>query len=98
MRIARRGTGIYGVLDYQVSRRLPEIGIRSALGAQPRDMLGMVLRESAVVVAAGMALGLLGAIRAGRWMNGGDVRVSPRDPVSVLAAAALAPLAALAGC
>jgi predicted permease len=91
-------TGIYGVLNYQVSRRLPEMGIRSALGAHAWNLLGMVLRESAVVVAAGMALGLLGAMLAGRWMSGVMFGVSPWDPMSILAAAVLVPLAALAGC
>jgi putative ABC transport system permease protein len=92
------GTGIYGVLNYQVSRRLPELGIRSALGARARDLLGMVLRESAVVVGAGLALGLVGEMLAGRWMNGVMFGVSPWDLVSILAAVALVPLAALAGC
>jgi predicted permease len=92
------GTGIYGVLNYQVSRRLPEMGIRSALGARARDLLAMVLRELAVVVGAGLALGLVSAIAAGRWMSGIMFGVSPRDPLSMLSAAALVPLAALAGC
>jgi putative ABC transport system permease protein len=92
------GTGIYGVLNYQVSRRLPEMGIRSALGARARDLLGMVLRESAIVVGAGLALGLVGSLLAGRWISGVMFGVSPSDPVSILAAAALVPLAALAGC
>ena len=91
-------TGIYGVLNYQVSRRLPEMGIRSALGARAQDLLVMVLRESAAVVGAGLALGLAGALLAGRWMSGVMFGVSPSDPVSILAASALIPLAALAGC
>jgi putative ABC transport system permease protein len=92
------GTGIYGVLNYQVSRRLPEMGIRSALGARARDLLGMVLRESAIVVGAGLALGLVGSMLASRWMSGVMFGVLPWDPVSILAAAALVPLAALIGC
>jgi putative ABC transport system permease protein len=71
---------------------------RSALGARAGDLLGMVLRESAVVVSAGLALGMLGAMLAGWWMSGVMFGVSPWDPVSILAASALVPLAALAGC
>lgn len=92
------GTGIYGVLSFQVSRRLPEMGIRSALGAGARDLLGMVLGESAVVVGAGLALGLVGSMIANRWISGVMFGVSLWDPVSIVAAAALVPLAALAGC
>ncbi len=92
------GTGIYGVLNYQVSRRLPEMGIRSALGAGAGDLLKMVLRESAAVVGVGIAAGLLGAALAGRWMGTLMFGVSPSDPLSIAAAAILLAAAALVGC
>ena len=50
--------GLYGVLSYSIARRTNEIGIRMALGAQRRTVLGMVLRETAVVVAVGIAIGV----------------------------------------
>src|SRR5207302_6333542 len=60
-------TGIYGVLNYQVSRRLPEMGIRMALGARARDVLRLVLREGFVLAAAGVLLGAVTALLAARW-------------------------------
>jgi hypothetical protein len=54
-------TGIYGVLNYQVLRRLPEMGIRMVLGAHARDVLRLVLREGLVLTAAGVLLGAAGS-------------------------------------
>ena len=57
--------GVYGVMSYSVSRRTSEIGIRMALGAQPRQVLGMICRQGAVVVALGLATGLATAFSIG---------------------------------
>jgi predicted permease len=91
-------TGIYGVLNYQVSRRLPEMGIRMALGAGTRDVLGLVLREGIGLALAGVALGAAGALAAGRWLSALVYGVSPRDPLSYGLALLLLPAAALLGC
>ncbi|HEX9761261.1 MAG TPA: ADOP family duplicated permease, partial [Candidatus Acidoferrales bacterium] len=58
--------GLYGVISYMVARRRGEIGIRMALGAQTRDVLQLILREAAVLVAVGLAAGTLLALAAGR--------------------------------
>jgi putative ABC transport system permease protein len=60
--------GIYGVIAYSVSQRTKEIGIRMALGAQRTDMLRMILRQSLVMVAIGLIVGLVGALAATRLM------------------------------
>ena len=87
--------GIYGVKSYLISRRTREIGIRMALGAKPGDVLGMVMRESLGLTAAGLALGLPIALGMGKMMDAILVDVSSFDPLTfiisplVLAAAAM---------
>jgi hypothetical protein len=91
-------TGIYGVANYQVSRRLPEMGIRMALGARGPDVLRMVLGEGLGLAAAGVALGGAGSLLVGQWLGTLVYGVSPRDPVSFAIALVLLPAAALLGC
>jgi predicted permease len=87
--------GIYGVKAYAVARRTREIGIRMALGAQRKTVLWMILREGFVMVAAGLALGLILAFGAGKIASSILYQVSPLDPFAftlapvVLATAAL---------
>ncbi len=57
------GVGIYGVIAYNVAQRTKEIGIRIALGAQQRQMLAMILRQSLTMAAIGIAVGLVGRFR-----------------------------------
>ena len=91
-------TGIYGVLNYQVSRRRPEMGIRMALGAQAGDVQRLVLRQGLVLAAAGVLTGSASALVAARWLGALVYGVSPRDPLSYAAALVLLPVAALVGC
>jgi predicted permease len=91
-------TGIYGVLNYQVSRRLPEMGIRMALGASAHDVLRLVLREGITLAAAGVLLGSAAALAAARWLSTLVYGISPRDPLSYALALLLLPGAALLGC
>ena len=61
--------GVYGVIAYAVVRRAREIGIRVALGARPRDVIGLILREGLSVTLIGMALGLVAAVAAARGLE-----------------------------
>jgi predicted permease len=91
-------TGIYGVLNYQVSRRMPEMGIRLALGASPRGVFGLILREGARITALGVLLGAGTAILAAHALSSLLFGVSPGDATSYLPALLLLPAAALIGC
>jgi len=91
-------TGIYGVLNYQVSRRLPEMGIRMAVGASARDVLRLVVGEGLGLAAAGVVLGAAGAMFAGRWLCALLFSVSPRDLRRYGLAFLLLPVAAILGC
>ncbi len=74
--------GLFGVTSYGITQRTLEIGIRMALGATPRRVLGMVLRESGVRLALGLALGLTLAILGGGILKSVLYGVSATDPVS----------------
>jgi predicted permease len=78
--------GLYGVLSYAVARRRREIGVRIALGAERRKVLGLVLRDAAQLVATGLTLGLVGTVACARLLETILVGVQPRDPVIVAGA------------
>lgn len=77
--------GIYGVMAWSVTRRRQEIGIRIALGADRARVIWMVLRQSAIVVASGVAIGLPLAFAATQTMAKMLYGVTPSDPVTFLA-------------
>jgi len=91
------GIGMHGLLAFTVSSRSQEFGVRIALGAGPRDVLGLVLRQGARLAAAGLVLGLSLAYAAGRGIEALLFGVSPRDAGTFLAAAVLVVAATLAG-
>ena len=72
--------GIYGVMAFTVTQRTQEIGIRMALGAQQRDVLGLIGRQGAKLIALGMVLGLGAAVGLTRFMANFLYGVSPTDP------------------
>lgn len=81
--------GLYGVLAYLVAQRTREIGIRMALGGSAPAIAGLVVRESLLVVAVGLALGLGGAAWAGRGLAGELFDVRPLEPTAAPARRAL---------
>jgi putative ABC transport system permease protein len=81
--------GLYAVLAYSVARRRREIGIRIALGALPRAVVRMVLRDSGTMIAAGVAAGLAAAAALTRLLSSLLFRVAPLDPAMFAAAPAL---------
>jgi predicted permease len=87
--------GLYGVVAYAVSQRRREIGIRLALGAQPRAIQAMFMRRGLVLTSLGAAIGVCGAVASSRVMESLVFGISPLDPVTfvtmpvVLTAAAL---------
>jgi putative ABC transport system permease protein len=92
--------GVYGVMAYTVNQRTQEVGIRMALGAQRRDILGMVVRQGLTLAGLGLAIGLLISFGATRGLSSFLLGVSAFDPtvfVGVTAALASAALAASLG-
>jgi len=74
--------GVYAMISFSVEQRSGELGVRRALGGQPADLLGMVLREGAVLAGTGVALGLLVASGLTRFIRGMLFGVEPLDPVT----------------
>jgi predicted permease len=89
--------GLYSVVAYNVAQRTHELGVRSALGAQMRDLAGLVVREAVLLAAAGIVVGGAIALAAGRWLKPLLFEVSPHDPwIYVLVAAVLLAVAVVA--
>jgi predicted permease len=90
--------GIYGVMTLYVSSRTREFGIRIAVGAEPARVLSLVLREGLLLAAAGVAIGVVGALFTTRWLASLLYDVSPTDPVVFTTLAAGLLVAAVASC
>jgi putative ABC transport system permease protein len=90
--------GVFGLVSFLVSQRTQEIGIRVALGAAPRGVLGLVFRQGIGLTAAGVGLGLIGGYWTAQWLRGELFEVSPHDPVSWLMAPAALLVAAAIAC
>jgi ABC-type antimicrobial peptide transport system permease subunit len=81
--------GLYGIMAHAVVRRTNEIGIRMALGAERRDIIWMVLKESLMLVAIGLAVGLPASWAAGRLVSSQLFGLTAGDPLTLLVAVVL---------
>jgi predicted permease len=90
--------GIYGVISYLVGQRTREIGVRMALGAQPGDVLRLVIEHGARMALIGVAVGLVAALGLTRLMTNQLFGVSPRDPLTFAGVALLLIIVAVAAC
>jgi predicted permease len=79
--IALTVVGLYGVMTYSVSRRTREIGVRMALGAQRREVLSMVLRDAAILLGAGIAIGITAALMSASVLKDMLYGTGSRNPV-----------------
>jgi ABC-type antimicrobial peptide transport system permease subunit len=92
------GVGIHGLLSFAVSQRTRELGIRSALGAEARSIVAMILREGLTLALLGTVIGIGVALFAGRAMRALLFGIPTHDPQTILAAITLCLLTALIGC
>jgi predicted permease len=90
--------GLHGVTSYTVERRRTEIGIRMALGAQQRDVIDLAIRQTMLMTAGGVLLGFMLAAAVTRYLQALLFGITPLDPVSFTAAAALLVAVALVAC
>lgn len=94
MAVTMAGAGIYGVVSYSVAQRTHEIGIRMTLGAQSRDVIGLVLGQGIALLGTGIVIGIGGAWSLTRLLSSYLYTVKPTDPATFVVAAMV--LAALA--
>lgn len=81
--------GIYGVVSHSVAQRQQEIGVRVALGAQPRDVFGLVVRQGLTLAAVGIAIGVAGSWLLTPILRSWLYEIEPGDPVTFVAVAAI---------
>ena len=75
--------GVYSVMAYTVSQRIPELGVRVALGATPASIMRLILAQGGKLAAAGLALGLALSLLSTRMLEGLLFGVPPRDPMTL---------------
>jgi putative ABC transport system permease protein len=90
--------GVYGVMAYSVIQRLPELGLRVALGASPRSIMTLILGEGARLAVAGLVVGIGLSLVASRLLEGLLFGVTPRDPLMLTTVSVAVALTMLAAC
>jgi len=90
--------GLYGMLAFGVARRTREIGVRMALGATRREVLGLVVRQGMILTLAGLGLGIAGALGVTRLMRGLLYQIEPLDPVTFASVPGILSVVALLAC
>jgi len=90
--------GIYGVVAYSVAQRTHEVGIRMALGANPQNILGLILRQGMAPALIGILIGLVGSFALTRLIEGQLYGVKPTDPLTLAAVSVLLCLVTAAAC
>ena len=90
--------GVYGVMAFAVSARRQEIGIRMALGAQTPHVMGLVFKKGMALVGIGGALGLFGALAAGRVLRSMLYQTQPTDPIAFVVGSVVLIMVALLAC
>ncbi len=96
--LALAAVGIYGVISYTASQRTHEMGVRLALGARPGDIVRLVVKEGMRLAAAGIGIGLAGALVFTRFLGSLLFEVTPTDPVTLVGVALLLAMVALLAC
>ena len=92
------GVGVYGVMNYTITQRTHEIGVRLALGAQRKDILRLVLRQGMLLTIVGVTIGIAGALAMTHLMKGQLFEISATDPPTFVTIALLLLIIALSAC
>jgi predicted permease len=90
--------GLYGTMAYSVTRKTHEIGIRMALGAKPADVLAMIVRQGIMLTLIGVSIGTVAALGVTRLISSMIFGVTPYDPLTFVAVAAILVIVAMAAC
>jgi putative ABC transport system permease protein len=90
--------GLYAVIAHSVSQRTQELGIRMAIGATARDIVGLIFRQGMIPLGIGLVIGLAASLAVNRVLTSLLVQVSPADPITLLVASAVLILSAMLGC
>ena len=92
------GAGVYGVMSYSSQQRRREIAIRLVLGAEPKHVIWMIVREGLMMSVLGVSIGLVSALAASRLLASLLYGITPSDPYAFMATLILLMLAAISGC